>query len=134
MTTPAPWDIISALAHRFDACDAEREIQPEESHLLQVLKIGEEFGEAAQAVIGARGTNPRKGHSHTWEDVHDEVCDVIITGMVALARMRPDAAAYFAGQLELKAGAFLSPSPPSPQAQQRSDDVEKCARGKNPLE
>ncbi|MFC9294199.1 MazG-like family protein [Streptomyces sp. NPDC057011] len=105
----APWDTISALADRFDAADAEQGLHPEESHLLQVLKIGEEFGEAAQAVIGAKGTNPRKGRSHSWEDVHDEVCDVIITGMVALARMRPDAAAYFAGQLHLKAGKFLPP-------------------------
>ncbi|MBT2482446.1 MazG-like family protein [Streptomyces sp. ISL-94] len=106
----APWDTITALADRFDAADAEQGLQPEESHLLQILKLGEEFGEAAQAVIGAKGTNPRKGRSHSWEDVHDEVCDVIITGMVALARMRPDAAAYFAGQLRLKAGKFL-PAP-----------------------
>lgn len=105
MTTP--WETIGALAARFDAADEEQGLRPEESHVLQVLKIGEEFGEAAQAVIGAKGTNPRKGRSHTWEDVHDEVCDVIITGMVALARMRPDAAAYFAGQLDLKAGKFL---------------------------
>ncbi|MFD7558106.1 MULTISPECIES: MazG-like family protein [unclassified Streptomyces] len=105
MTTP--WDTIHALADRFDDSDAGKGIRPEESHVLQVLKIGEEFGEAAQAVIGAKGTNPRKGHSHTWDDVHDEVCDVIITGMVALARMRPDAAEYFAGRLELKAGNFL---------------------------
>ncbi|MFD7259802.1 MazG-like family protein [Streptomyces sp. NPDC059874] len=108
MTTA--WDTINALADRFDASDAAQGLRPEESHVLQVLKIGEEFGEAAQAVIGAKGTNPRKGHSHSWEDVHDEVCDVIITGMVALARMRPDAAEYFAGQLRLKAGKFLPPA------------------------
>lgn len=109
VTTPDPWDVISALAARFNAADAARGMPPEESQVLQILKIGEEFGEAAQAVIGAKGTNPRKGHSHSWEDVHDEVCDVIITGMVALARMRPDAESYFAGQLNLKAGRFLPP-------------------------
>lgn len=113
----AAWATIDALAARFDACDAERGLRPEESHLLQVLKIGEEFGEAAQAVIGAKGANPRKGHSHSWQDVHDEVCDVVITGMVALARMRPDAAAYFAGQLARKAAVFLPDrgAPPPPQ-------------------
>ncbi|GGZ70151.1 MazG-like family protein [Streptomyces subrutilus] len=110
MSTPTPWDTISALADRFDASDTAKGLAPEESHILQVLKIGEEFGEAAQAVIGAKGTNPRKGHSHSWEDVHDEVCDVIITGMVALARMRPDAASYFTGQLALKSAKFL-PAP-----------------------
>lgn len=109
----AAWDTITALAARFDVFDAEQGLRPEESHLLQVLKIGEEFGEAAQAVIGAKGTNPRKGRSHSWEDVHDEVCDVVITGMVALARMRPDAAAYFAGQLALKSAKFLPAAVPA---------------------
>ncbi|WP_330261568.1 MazG-like family protein [Streptomyces sp. NBC_00539] len=102
-----PWTTITALAHRFDAVDAALGMQPEESHTLQILKIGEEFGEAAQAVIGVKGTNPRKGNSHTWDDVHDEVADVVITAMVALARMRPDAAGYFTRQLRLKAAKFL---------------------------
>ncbi|WP_324605090.1 NUDIX domain-containing protein [Streptomyces sp. NRRL S-87] len=105
--TRRPWSTIAALADRFDAADEAQGMRAEESHVLQVLKIGEEFGEAAQAVIGAKGTNPRKGHSHTWEDVHAEVADVVITGMVALARMRPDAAAYLEAQLELKAAKFL---------------------------
>ncbi|MFF5706015.1 MazG-like family protein [Streptomyces sp. NPDC012794] len=101
------WDTVRALADRFEVAAAARGVHPPQSHLLQVLKIGEEFGEAAQAVIGATGSNPRKGYSHSWDDVHDEVCDVIITGMVALARMRPDAAAYFGDQLALKAARFL---------------------------
>ncbi|MBW5486045.1 MazG-like family protein [Streptomyces bambusae] len=101
------WKTVTALADRFDEADTARGMPPEESHVLQVLKIGEEFGEAAQAVIGVKGTNPRKGTSHSWEDVHAEVADVVITGMVALARMRPDAAEYFADQLKAKAANFL---------------------------
>ncbi|MER6631634.1 MazG-like family protein [Streptomyces sp. NPDC000987] len=103
------WSTITALAARFDEADAAQGVPTEEQHVLQVLKIGEEFGEAAQAVIGAKGTNPRKGNSHTWEDVHAEA---VITGMVTLARMRPDAAAYFAGQLKLKAARFLAAETP----------------------
>ncbi|QNP71195.1 MazG-like family protein [Streptomyces roseirectus] len=53
--------------------------------LLRVLKIGEEFGEVAEALHGALGANPRKGASHTWDDVRQELCDVIVTAMVALA-------------------------------------------------
>ncbi|MEV0452082.1 MazG-like family protein [Streptomyces sp. NPDC050600] len=106
-----PWGTIQALADTFDATDADKGMTREERWTLQVLKIGEEFGEAAQAVIGVRGTNPRKGTSHTWEDVHDEVADVIITGMVALARMRPDAASFLAGQLQAKSSKFLSARP-----------------------
>jgi NTP pyrophosphatase (non-canonical NTP hydrolase) len=60
--------------------------------LLRVLKIGEEFGEVAEAMHGAMGANPRKGASHSWEDVHKELCDVIVTSMVALASCTPDAA------------------------------------------
>nr|WP_075001307.1 MazG-like family protein [Streptomyces qinglanensis] len=79
----------------------------EQQWTLQVLKLSEETGEAAQAVIGVQGTNPRKGHSHTWEDVHAEVADVVITGLVALARMRPDDAADFLRrQLVRKAARF----------------------------
>ncbi|KMS79581.1 hypothetical protein ACH49_12065 [Streptomyces leeuwenhoekii] len=51
---------------------------------LRLLKLGEEAGEVAQAWIGTVGQNPRKGVTHTREDVADELCDVIITAMVAL--------------------------------------------------
>ncbi|WP_407839494.1 MazG-like family protein [Streptomyces sp. DSM 116496] len=101
------WKTIGALAARFDEHDRERGVEHEESLTLQILKIGEEFGEAAQAVIGAKGTNPRKGNSHTWGDVEAEVADVIVTAMVALARMRPDAPAFFAEHLREKSARFL---------------------------
>ncbi|GAA2517406.1 MazG-like family protein [Streptomyces gobitricini] len=59
--------------------------------LLRVLKIGEEFGEVAEALHGVLGANPRKGNSHTWQDVEKELGDVIVTAMVALATITPDA-------------------------------------------
>lgn len=106
------WDTIARLARRFNAHDDERGLDAAQQWTLQVLKIAEETGEASQAVIGVRGTNPRKGDSHTWKDVHAEVADVIITGLVALARMRPDdAAPYLCHQLSAKAAKFLPPEP-----------------------
>ncbi|WP_406222793.1 MazG-like family protein [Streptomyces decoyicus] len=113
------WETIGRLARRFDAHDDARGLDQAEQWTLQVLKIAEETGEASQAVIGARGTNPRKGDSHTWQDVRAEVADVIITGMVALARMRPeDADQYLRPQLTAKAAKFLPATPaadrPSP--------------------
>lgn len=108
-TTTDAWDTIHRLADTFSGFDTERGLQPEEQWTLQVLKLAEEVGEAAQAVIGARGTNPRKGHSHTWGDVQDEVADAIITGMVTLARLRPDPHEYFTAALARKARKFLSP-------------------------
>ncbi|MEW9518105.1 MazG-like family protein [Streptomyces tubercidicus] len=102
------WETVARLARHFDAHDDARGLDQTEQWTLQVLKIAEETGEASQAVIGARGTNPRKGDSHTWQDVHAEIADVIITGMVALARMRPDDAEQYLGrQLAAKTANFL---------------------------
>lgn len=117
------WDTVSHLARCFNAHDDERGLDAAQQWTLQVLKIAEETGEASQAVIGARGTNPRKGDSHTWQDVHAEVADVVITGLVALARMRPnDAAPYLHEQLAAKAAKFL-PSAPIASVAPRAETV-----------
>jgi hypothetical protein len=54
----------------------------------------------AQAVVGATGQNPRKGTSHTWDDVQSELCDVAVTALVALRTLTPDAPEVFARHLE----------------------------------
>lgn len=91
------WQTIEQLAQLLENHST---LPREQRVLLQLLKIQEEAGEVAEAVIGAMGQNPRKGHSHTWEDVESEVCDVIVTGMVALARMNAEAPAVFARHME----------------------------------
>ncbi|MEW1701114.1 MazG-like family protein [Streptomyces sp. NPDC091278] len=104
----ASWETVGALAALFSGFDSGRGISAEEQWTLQVLKLAEEVGEAAQAVVGVRGTNPRKGRSHSWDQVAEEVADVVITGMVTLARMRPDdAPEYFASVLADKSAKFL---------------------------
>lgn len=102
-----PWGTINDLARLFNEFDAEHDISDEEQWTLQVLKMSEEVGEAAQAVIGARGTNPRKEPTHAWQDVHKEVGDAAIACLVALARMRPDADVFLTRLLEEKAAGFL---------------------------
>ncbi|MFI5682394.1 MazG-like family protein [Streptomyces sp. NPDC051636] len=67
--------------------------------LLRVLKLSEEVGEVAQAVIGATGRNPRKGVTHTWGDVEAELCDVVITALVALRTLTPEAREVFGEHL-----------------------------------
>ncbi|MFD8049546.1 hypothetical protein [Streptomyces sp. Tu102] len=91
------WQIVLRLATRLEN---HSNLPREQRLLLQLLKIQEEAGEVAEAAIGAMGQNPRKGHSHTWTDVEAEICDVIVTGMVALARMNPDAPAVFARHVD----------------------------------
>ena len=63
--------------------------------LIRIMKLTEEGGEVTQGVIGTLGQNPRKGVTHTWEDVQAELCDVIVAAMVALATLTPDARVTF---------------------------------------
>ena len=60
---------------------------------MRLMKLAEESGEVMQAYIGATGQNPRKGRTHTSEDVASELCDVILTAAVALHRFSGDPAA-----------------------------------------
>ncbi len=90
------WDTVQRLV---EWLDAESTVPPDVARLLRVLKISEEAGEVAEAVHGATGANPRKGNSHTWDDVQAELCDVILTGMVALRTITPDAARVFEERL-----------------------------------
>lgn len=52
--------------------------------LYRLLKVQEEGGEVAEAVIGFTGANKRKGYTHTEEDVAKELADVVVTAMVAM--------------------------------------------------
>ena len=74
-------------------------LAPETEKLLRIMKLTEEVGEVTQAVIGTLGQNPRKGVTHTWEDVQAELCDVIVTAMVALTTLTPNARETFDGHL-----------------------------------
>jgi len=49
----------------------------------RLAKIAEEHGEVIEAFIGATGQNPRKGVTHTMNDVLDELLDVAITALGA---------------------------------------------------
>jgi NTP pyrophosphatase (non-canonical NTP hydrolase) len=103
------WDTVGRLVAWLDQAS---DLPPETKTILQILKITEEAGEVAEAVIGATGQNPRKGHSHTWDDVQKELCDVIVTAMVALARVTPDARRVFAANLDRVATRSLTPGQP----------------------
>ncbi|MDX5568203.1 MazG-like family protein [Streptomyces sp. ID05-04B] len=90
------WATVDALRAWLDAGRVHDGL---DGLLLRVLKLSEEVGEVAQAVIGATGQNPRKGVTHTWDDVRSELCDVIITALVALRTLTPDAQAVFTAHL-----------------------------------
>lgn len=90
------WATIGEITSRLDASSA---LPPETEKLMRIMKLTEEAGEVTQAVIGVMGQNPRKGITHTWDDVHAELCDVIFTAMVALTTLAPDAPKIFDAHL-----------------------------------
>ncbi|MEU7978350.1 MazG-like family protein [Micromonospora sp. NPDC049081] len=57
---------------------------------LRILKVTEEAGEVASAWIGTIGQNPRKGVTHTREDVAGELADVVLTALVAIGSLGLD--------------------------------------------
>jgi NTP pyrophosphatase (non-canonical NTP hydrolase) len=79
--------------------DASSRLPPETEKLLRIMKLTEETGEVTQAVTGTLGQNPRKGVTHTWDDVQAELCDVMFTAMVALATLTPNAREVFHAHL-----------------------------------
>ncbi|MET9494686.1 MazG-like family protein [Streptomyces sp. NPDC006552] len=91
--------------------DENNQHPPQEALLLRMLKLSEEVGEAAQAVIGAVGQNPRKGVSHTWQDVESELCDVVVTALVALSTLTPDARGTLSAHLTKVSERSLGPAP-----------------------
>jgi NTP pyrophosphatase (non-canonical NTP hydrolase) len=86
------WDTIGEIVAWLDASS---HLPPDTEKLLRIMKLTEEAGEVTQAVSGAMGQNPRKGVTHTWEDVEAELCDVMFTAMVALTTLTPDARKVF---------------------------------------
>lgn len=102
-------DLWTSLDDLWTRLEATREHAGREGVLLRVLKLSEEVGEVAEAVIGTTGQNPRKGVTHTWDDVQSELCDVAITALVALRTLTPEARAVFEGHLERVRLRSLSP-------------------------
>ena len=89
MTVPTASEIseyISTLSRWIDEGNAAR---PTEAQTwARLAKITEEAGEVVAAYIGATGQNPRKGVTHTMEDVEEELLDVAITALAALEHVR----------------------------------------------
>ncbi|TJZ99695.1 MazG-like family protein [Actinacidiphila oryziradicis] len=75
--------------------DAHNESGPHET-AMRLMKLTEETGEVMAAYIGMTGQNPRKGITHTADDVTAELCDVILTAMTALHSFTDDPEAAFA--------------------------------------
>ncbi|MFI5529996.1 MazG-like family protein [Kitasatospora sp. NPDC051853] len=102
------WTTVKSLSAHLSSLS---ELTPREAALAQALKLGEESGELAEAVIGMYGLNPRKGVSHTLADVHAEACDAAVTAFVLIERTGGDARAAFEQHLRKLASRTLPTAP-----------------------
>ncbi|MFC4586674.1 MazG-like family protein [Sphaerisporangium corydalis] len=89
------WATLAALVRWLDAANGTGD----QEAAMRVLKVTEEAGEVAAALIGMAGQNPRKGVTHTAEDVAEELVDVAVTALVALHSFTPDPEAMFTTKL-----------------------------------
>ncbi|MFE0676144.1 MazG-like family protein [Streptomyces sp. NPDC058867] len=99
-TPPAPpADLWTGIDDLWTWLESNRAPDSADTLLVRVLKLSEEVGEVAEAVIGATGRNPRKGTTHSWDDVQAELCDVAITALVALRTLTPEPGEVFTHHL-----------------------------------
>lgn len=88
--TPVPVDVgtgkhLAALSCWIDASNLHRD--PEAVTWGRIAKLQEEAGETVSAFIGATGQNPRKGITHTTDDVVKELLDCAVTALGAVEHM-----------------------------------------------
>ncbi|WP_327039646.1 MazG-like family protein [Micromonospora maris] len=80
------FDLAALVTARLDAVNG----RSREEIGLRILKVTEESGEVAAAWIGTIGQNPRKGVTHTTDDVAAELADVVLTALVAITSLDRD--------------------------------------------
>lgn len=54
----------------------------------RMLKLGEEYGEASQAYLSV--SSEKNGKNKTWEDVREELVDVLVVTLDLLCHQFPD--------------------------------------------
>ncbi len=96
MPAPDLWPTIAALAAWLDASNGTGDHET----AMRLMKLSEEVGEVTAAYIGMVGQNPRKGVTHSAADVVEELCDVIVTAMVALHQFTDQPAEVFAAKVQ----------------------------------
>jgi NTP pyrophosphatase (non-canonical NTP hydrolase) len=82
-------DLFADVADITAWLDTSNPPSPHEDSM-RVLKLVEEAGEAAAAYLGMVGQNPRKGITHTLEDLLAELADVAITALCAIQHFTQD--------------------------------------------
>jgi NTP pyrophosphatase (non-canonical NTP hydrolase) len=88
---PGAYDLFAHVADITAWLDTANPDSPHEDSM-RVLKLVEEAGEAAAAYIGMVGQNPRKGVTHSRDDLLSELADVALTALCAIQHFTRDQA------------------------------------------
>jgi NTP pyrophosphatase (non-canonical NTP hydrolase) len=84
-TDTIDWQSVQAIDEWLDAyAGLKYQDQPLAQDWARLAKVGEELGEAISAFIGLTGQNPRKGVTHTSDEVLDELADVAFTAIFCM--------------------------------------------------
>ena len=87
------WALVDQLRAWFDTTE---DATAHTTLACRILKLTEETGEAAQALVDAAGQNPRKPKTDDLDHVVKELCDVVLTALLALSTITPDVSSIFA--------------------------------------
>lgn len=87
------WALVDQLRAWFDTTE---DATAHTTLAFRILKLTEETGEAAQALVDAAGQNPRKPKTDDMDHVVKELCDVVLTALLALSTITPDVSSIFA--------------------------------------
>lgn len=87
-TTPDAGRALVELVDWIDRHNNRRD--PEAISWGWIAKVSEEHGEAVQAMVGWTGQNPRKGFTHSRDDVTEELLDVAVAALGAVEHLRGD--------------------------------------------
>lgn len=78
-------DALTELSKWIDDMPVERRLGVEAR--ARIDKVAEEYGEVIEAVIGYEGANSRKGTTHTYDDITDELLDVALAALGAVEHL-----------------------------------------------
>lgn len=77
---------VLAISSLIDASYSP-DLDPEAHRWRRCGKVGEEYGEVTEALLGVVGENPRKGVTHDLSEVRKELLDVALAALGAVAHL-----------------------------------------------
>lgn len=78
---------VAKISRWMDESESYQGISDEAALWRRCMKTSEEVGEVFEAISGTLGENPRKGVTHTEDDIIEELLDVALAALGAIEHM-----------------------------------------------